>query len=375
MSRFKFLGVALCLAYGALSASAQAQSAQPGGLGGFYDTWSGTWLYNDPSYGPYNSFNYVTGVTANLAQGKPYPAGIYAHFKTDAALGNALYTAFTIDAFDENDRGLRPFYLVVPHDLSTQASYGGVQLQNFNFNSQDGSEVMRASMVDRAFYMVNAKTLYDMGELGRWSVGMGSAGQFMIGNNFNNYSPAISIKPLTMQVTFGGPVQLASFAPSALPAASAVGAGSMVYLTSGQIAYSDGASWNSLATGEPPTTSSSTASAGPPTNAQVAQVAAVPGAVNAASLPDPVTQKLDALNGDVHRATGGVAAAMALGGVFLPPDKHFAVSFNLATFAGERGFAASAVGKVSPAIYLNAGIAGSTAKRSTGGRVGITFGW
>lgn len=76
-----------------------------------------------------------------------------------------------------------------------------------------------------------------------------------------------------------------------------------------------------------------------------------------------------------RQAAGGIAAAMALGGTIIPADAKGAISFNLATFRGEQGFSGIAVIKAAPKVYLNAGVAGSTVKGSTGGRVGVTFGW
>lgn len=76
-----------------------------------------------------------------------------------------------------------------------------------------------------------------------------------------------------------------------------------------------------------------------------------------------------------QQANGGIAAAMALGGTVMPPDSTIAVSFNLATYRGEQGFSGSGIAKVSDRVYLSGGIAGSTVKGSTGGRVGVTFGW
>ena len=75
------------------------------------------------------------------------------------------------------------------------------------------------------------------------------------------------------------------------------------------------------------------------------------------------------------QASGGIAAAMALGGTMMPPDMKVAMSFNLATYRGEQGFSGSVVARVSDRVWMNAGIAGSTVRGSTGGRVGVTFGW
>ena len=88
---------------------------------------------------------------------------------------------------------------------------------------------------------------------------------------------------------------------------------------------------------------------------------------------------LGALNNSVNEvdrnANGGIAAAVALGGSFLPPDANFSINFNLATYRGEQGFAGSLVGRVSEEVYITGGIAGSTVRGSTTGRVGIAIGW
>ena len=62
------------------------------------------------------------------------------------------------------------------------------------------------------------------------------------------------------------------------------------------------------------------------------------------------------------------------GGMMVVPDSPVTFNFNLATYRGEQGFAGGLVGRVAPKIYLNAGVAGSSQKGSTGGRVGIAFG-
>jgi hypothetical protein len=82
-----------------------------------------------------------------------------------------------------------------------------------------------------------------------------------------------------------------------------------------------------------------------------------------------------ALDRGVRGANGGIAAAMALGGTVIPPGSTLALSFNLATYRGVQGFSVAAVARVSEAAWISGGIAGSTARGSTGGRVGVTFGW
>lgn len=76
-----------------------------------------------------------------------------------------------------------------------------------------------------------------------------------------------------------------------------------------------------------------------------------------------------------RRANAGIAAAMALGGTVMPADMKVSVSFNLATFRGQQGFSGAAVARVSDHVWLSGGVAGSTQRGSTGGRVGVTFGW
>jgi autotransporter adhesin len=76
-----------------------------------------------------------------------------------------------------------------------------------------------------------------------------------------------------------------------------------------------------------------------------------------------------------RRASGGIAAAMALGGQMVVPDSDLSVSLNASTFRGEQGFAGSIAARLGERLYLSAGIAGSSAPESTGGRVGLAVGF
>jgi len=76
-----------------------------------------------------------------------------------------------------------------------------------------------------------------------------------------------------------------------------------------------------------------------------------------------------------RQASGGIAAAMAMGGTIIPADANGAISFNLSTYRGQQGFSAVVVQRLAPKVYANIGIAGSTVKGSTGGRAGVTIGW
>ncbi|UIJ46258.1 YadA C-terminal domain-containing protein [Sphingomonas cannabina] len=59
----------------------------------------------------------------------------------------------------------------------------------------------------------------------------------------------------------------------------------------------------------------------------------------------------------------------------MPPDSRLALSFNLATYRGEQGFSGAAIARVTDHVWVSGGIARSSVKGSTGGRMGMTFGW
>ena len=86
------------------------------------------------------------------------------------------------------------------------------------------------------------------------------------------------------------------------------------------------------------------------------------------------TTQITALGRGLDQANGGIAASMAMGGMMVVPDSNVSINFNLATYRGEQGFAGGIIGRIAPKIYINAGVAGSTQRGSTGGRVGIAFG-
>jgi hypothetical protein len=86
---------------------------------------------------------------------------------------------------------------------------------------------------------------------------------------------------------------------------------------------------------------------------------------------DALDFRLDEMN---EGTRGGIAAAMALGGTMVVPDSNISINFNAAPYRGEQGFSGTVAARVAPRVYVSAGVAGSTAKGSTGGRVGIAFG-
>lgn len=92
-----------------------------------------------------------------------------------------------------------------------------------------------------------------------------------------------------------------------------------------------------------------------------------------------VNTRIDVLSASSDRrfrhANGGIAAVMAMGGTMIVPDSIVSMNFNLATFRGEQGFSGAVVVRAAPRAYLSGGFAGSTVKGSTGGRVGVAFGF
>jgi trimeric autotransporter adhesin len=113
------------------------------------------------------------------------------------------------------------------------------------------------------------------------------------------------------------------------------------------------------------------------TNSRVSALEALN--LNASSQIAGLQSGLNSLEGQLtlnnRQANGGIAAALALGGAAIVPDSNVSMSFNLSTYRGQQGFSGSAIGKVAPKVYVSGGFAGSTVKGSTGGRVGVTFGW
>jgi hypothetical protein len=79
---------------------------------------------------------------------------------------------------------------------------------------------------------------------------------------------------------------------------------------------------------------------------------------------------------DLDESTrGGIATSMAMGGMMIVPDSTISISLNGSTYRGEQGFAGGITARVAPKVYVSGTIAGSTAKKSTGARVGVAFGF
>lgn len=93
------------------------------------------------------------------------------------------------------------------------------------------------------------------------------------------------------------------------------------------------------------------------------------------SMIDNQAAQISDLSLGQHQSVGGIASAMALGGMMIVPNVTTSINFNLATYRGEQGFAFGIVRRVAPTVYVSGGVAGSTVRGSTGGRVGMAFGF
>src|SRR6516164_3051800 len=73
---------------------------------------------------------------------------------------------------------------------------------------------------------------------------------------------------------------------------------------------------------------------------------------------------------------GGVAMAMALGGVYLPEHQRFAIHTNVGFFNGSQAIGVQAIGRINQTFTANGGVAYDLNGRAgVGGRVGISAGW
>ena len=77
----------------------------------------------------------------------------------------------------------------------------------------------------------------------------------------------------------------------------------------------------------------------------------------------------------IDKANGGVAIAMALGGLTMPDSKTFAVNASFGFFEDKQAFAAQAAVRVDPNWTVNGGIGFVADGGQIGGRLGITAAW
>src|SRR5262245_30530964 len=89
-----------------------------------------------------------------------------------------------------------------------------------------------------------------------------------------------------------------------------------------------------------------------------------------------INQNLDQLNHDVKRLDGGVAMAMALGGVYLPEHQRFAIHTDVGFYNGAQALAVQAIARINQTFTANGGVVYDlTGNGGVGGRVGISAGW
>jgi autotransporter adhesin len=89
-----------------------------------------------------------------------------------------------------------------------------------------------------------------------------------------------------------------------------------------------------------------------------------------------INQNLNQLNNDVKRLDGGVAMAMALGGVYLPERQTFAIHTNVGFFNGAQALGVQGIARLNQTFTANGGVAYDlTGRGGVGGRVGISAGW
>jgi Head domain of trimeric autotransporter adhesin len=89
-----------------------------------------------------------------------------------------------------------------------------------------------------------------------------------------------------------------------------------------------------------------------------------------------INQNLDQLNHDVKRLDGGVAMAMALGGVYLPEHQRFAIHTNVGFYNGAQALGVQGIARINRTFTANGGVAYDlTGNGGVGGRVGISAGW
>ena len=89
-----------------------------------------------------------------------------------------------------------------------------------------------------------------------------------------------------------------------------------------------------------------------------------------------IEDNLNRLNNDVKRLDGGVAMAMALGGVYLPEHQRFAVHVDAGFYNGAQAIAVQGIARLNQTFTANGGVAYDVNGRGgVGGRVGVSAGW
>ncbi|NOT71232.1 MAG: hypothetical protein HOP09_08125 [Hyphomicrobium sp.] len=78
---------------------------------------------------------------------------------------------------------------------------------------------------------------------------------------------------------------------------------------------------------------------------------------------------------EIDKTNGGVAIAMALGGLTMPDNKTFAVYASFGFFEDQTAFAVQSAVRVDPNWTVNGGLGFATEGGQLGGRLGITAAW
>lgn len=78
---------------------------------------------------------------------------------------------------------------------------------------------------------------------------------------------------------------------------------------------------------------------------------------------------------EIDKTNGGVAIAMAMGGLTMPDNKTFAINASFGFFEDQTAFAVQSAVRVDPNWTLNGGLGFSTEGGQMGGRLGLTAAW
>ncbi len=84
---------------------------------------------------------------------------------------------------------------------------------------------------------------------------------------------------------------------------------------------------------------------------------------------------LNQLKGVQDRAYGGIATAIAMGGIAIPDSKTYAVTANLGEYRGDTALAGGFALRVTDHATVNASLGVGIDHGDVGGRVGATFAW
>ena len=78
---------------------------------------------------------------------------------------------------------------------------------------------------------------------------------------------------------------------------------------------------------------------------------------------------------EIDKTNGGVAIAMAMGGLTMPDGKTFAINASFGFFEEQTAFAVQSAVRVDPNWTVNGAVGFATEGGQIGGRLGITAAW